>query len=110
IEDAVAEVYTAAGLNDGSPHRDAQMALAADGVEALIRGQRKPAMASNTNPPYPWFSVQATGSVMPPPTPFEPLRPAAIAGAAAGSVPLVLGGVFMFLLLYRRKKRKLARA
>lgn len=102
IEAAIAEVYAAAGLDDGSPQRDAQMALAADGVEALIRGQRKPAMAAHTNPPYPRFSVQATGSVMPPPTPFEPLRPAAMAGVAAGSVPLVLGVLLVVWQLRRR--------
>ena len=106
IAAAIAGAYAGAGLDDGSPERRQQMDLAIEGVGAVIQGRRKPAMPSHTNPPYPRFSVQATGGVAPPPTPFEALRPAAIAGAAAGSVPLVLGVMFITWERHRRKALK----
>lgn len=92
IARAVEGAYRAAGLDDGSERRAAEKRDAATAVAMVLDGTQ------NSVGPRPLRAGAAsglrflhTGGFFVVRTPLVPLLPAALAGAAAGGVPLILG-------------------
>lgn len=91
IARAVEGAYRAAGLDDGTERRADEMrdaatavAMVLDGTHGRVRYNPLRAGAGSG------LNFRSSGSSFVPRTPIEPLLPAALAGAAAGGVPLVL--------------------